>query len=246
MQRVRAAGIALMPIQQRLQTVKQKRGKWKYGGVDFSPCSEPLTGVFRMWHECKSFGYYTSQTAIQDITSVYPRGIYEILHFKTHFGRCRILLFSSESNHSPLTLFSRSILTECILIMMKRMHAACSGSRRGEKNSLKSLSFLMMSTQRQWGAALISVTCPCASHQLHYGSISHASPANWIACEVATMMGVRATSVLLLLQKWEENFSERCCCSEDMSHYHTDGGIADEKPSCYISHIFHRLCACTA
>lgn len=137
MRRVQAAGTALMLIQQRLQTVKQKRGKWKCAGVDFSPCSEPPSfRVFRMWRECKSSGYYMSPTAIQDITSVYPRGIYEILHFKTHFGRCRILLFSS--NHSPLTLFSRSLLTECKLIMMKRTHAACmrrSGSRRGKKTA---------------------------------------------------------------------------------------------------------------
>lgn len=75
----------------------------------------------------------------------------------------------------------------------------CVQAQRGVKKAWNHSLSLMMPTQRQWGAVLISVTCPCASHQLHYGSISHASSANWIACEVVTSMGVRAPSVPLLL-----------------------------------------------
>lgn len=144
------------------------------------------------------------RTAIQDITSVYPRGIYEILHFKTYFQGVRYSCFPL-CQTLTLPLCSGDIFShianwlwwrECTQLVW-----VCSGSEREKKHSLKSLSFLMMSTQRQWGAALISVTCPCASHQLHYGSISHASSANWIACEVVTMTGARATSVPLLLQK---------------------------------------------
>lgn len=88
----------------------------------------------------------------------------------------------------------------------------CSDSGVKNKERKKREPSIMMSTQRQWGAALISVTCPCASHHLHYGSISHAPPANWIACEGVTMMRVRGASVLLLLQKLEESFPEKCCC----------------------------------
>lgn len=44
-----------------------------------------------MWRKCKSFGY--SRVFIQDITSVYPRGIYEILHFKTYFQGVRYSCF---------------------------------------------------------------------------------------------------------------------------------------------------------
>lgn len=54
----------------------------------------------------------------------------------------------------------------------------CVQAQGGKKKRWNHSLSLMMSTQRQWGAALISVTCPCASHQLHYGSISHASSAN--------------------------------------------------------------------
>lgn len=78
-----------------------------------------------------------------------------------------------------------------------------------------------MPTQRQWGAALISVTCPCASHQLHYASVSHASPANWIACEVVTRTGARATSVPPLLQKREESFPQRHR-QKNIMHYQTE------------------------
>lgn len=135
------------------------------------------------------------------------------LHLKTHF-QGQMFLFSSVSN--PYALYSLHILShianyslwrECTQLGWEYL-----GSER-KKTSLKSLSLLMMSTQRQWGTALISVTCPCASHQLHYGSISHDSPANWIACEVVTMTGARATSVPPLLQKWEWSFPRRCCCS---------------------------------
>lgn len=123
---------------------------------------------------------------------------------------CQTLLFSCMSK--PCTLSSAGILSYCKLIIRKLMHAAFRSVFRLREVKTKcwnhSLS-LMMSTQRQWGAALISVTCPCASHQLHYGSISHASSANWIACEVVTRTGARAASVPLLLHKWEWSFPVR-------------------------------------
>lgn len=109
-----------------------------------------------------------------------------------------ILVFLSvkpSHTHCILDLFSRSAnwwwgrkYTQlCMSVFRLRVEK----KKRAWNHSLS----LMTSTQRQWGAALISVTCPCASHQLHYGSISHASPANWIACEVVTMTRARATSV---------------------------------------------------
>lgn len=145
-------------------------------------------------------------TAIQDITAVYQRGIYEILHFKTYFQHVKYSPFPLCQSPYTLAVFRRYILTYCKLIVRKRMHAACMSVfrlREREKKAWNHSLPLMMSTQRQWGAALISVTCPCASHQLHYGSISHASSANWIACEVVTMTGARAASALLLLHKGE-------------------------------------------
>lgn len=88
------------------------------------------------------------------------------------------------------------------LVVQRREQYECVQLR--EKKQVEITICLMMPTQRQWGAALISVTCPCASHQLHYGSISHASSANWIAREVVMRTGARATSVLPLLQTWKE------------------------------------------
>lgn len=130
----------------------------------------------------------------------------EILDFETYFSWCHTALFFHSIKPDTLVLFQDYISTNYKLMIKKRVHACvCSVSER-EKNHSPSL---MMPTQRQWGAALISVTCPCASHQLHYGSISHASSANWIAREVVTRTGARTTSVPLLLQKWEESFQER-------------------------------------
>lgn len=138
------------------------------------------------------------------------------------------LLFSPLSN--PHTLFRKHICTSCKPMIRERK---CVRAGREEKRAWNRSLSLMMPTQRQWGAALISVTCPCASHQLHYGSISHASCANWIAREVVTRTGARATSVPLLPHKWEERFPER---HEPRKHkpLWDRQKSANKSPSCYI------------
>lgn len=91
-ERVQTAGIATRPphrdrvnLRQRPHPVKWTKEKWMWRRVDFSPFSEPQTeGVSRMWCESKSSGYFLSLTAIQEITSVHQRIIYEISHFKTY------------------------------------------------------------------------------------------------------------------------------------------------------------------
>lgn len=110
-------------------------------------------------------------TADTNIPSVYSFSISVILLLKTNF-LCQMFLIFFRAKPHTLPLFGGYILTYSGVVEMKCMHTACvSLTRLRERKAACDHSlWFMMSTQRQW-EALRLVLRPCASHQLHCGSI---------------------------------------------------------------------------